>query len=203
MPRDGTPTREKILETSQRLIMQRGYAGVSIDSIIEKVGITKGAFFYHFKSKGDLAKALIQRYREIDHELFNDMAKQAHAQTSDPLQSILIFIGLFEDLFDRYEKVYPGCLFASYIYEIQQFDEETSHIIHETFMFWRHILRDWLEEIIRLYPPKIDVDTTYLADTFTSTMEGAFVMAKATDDPKAIPQQIRQFKNYIELLFSP
>ncbi len=202
MPKDGSATREKILETAQRLIMQRGYAGVSIDSIIDSVGITKGAFFYHFKSKAELAKALVKRYRELDDKLFHDRKEQARQQSDDPLESMLIFIDSFETFFAELEQVHAGCLFASYVYEIQQFDTETKDMIRDAFLYWRQELEQWLEEVRKQYPPRLDINTSYLADTFTSTLEGAFVMAKATDDPQAIPQQIRHFRNYIQLLFS-
>lgn len=203
MPKDGAPTRVKIMDTAQLLIMQRGYSGVSIDSIIDAVGITKGAFFYHFKSKNELAKALIQRYHEADNAIYAEFTERAQKLSRDPLQSMLIYIGLFEEMFDNYQGVYPGCLFASYIYEMQQFDEATQQIIRDSFFFWRNQLKTWFDEIAAQYPPKLEADTTYLADMLTSTLEGAFIMAKAMDDEKSIPQQLRQFKNYVELLFSP
>ena len=116
---------------------------------------------------------------------------------------MLIYIGLFEEMFDEMDSIYPGCLVASYIYELQQFDEEIQGVVSETFLMWRSILKEWFDEIIEKYPPKIEVDTTYLADMFTSTIEGAFIMAKGLNDIKETPQQLRQYKNYIELLFTP
>ena len=202
MPKDGSSTREKILEVAQRLIFQRGYAGVSIDSIIEQVGITKGAFFYHFKTKNDLAQALIVRFQEIDQALFEDFTARAEKLSRDPLQQLLIYIGLFEEKFDEMTELYPGCLFASYVYELQQFDAWTQEFIKASFLKWREELLSRLQTIAKQYPPKIEVDLAALADTFTSTLEGGFIIAKGVGDPKAIPQQLQQFKNYIELLFA-
>ncbi len=48
-------------------VLAKGFAVTSIEEIITAVGITKSGFFYHFADKGDLAKALLQRY--IDHDI--------------------------------------------------------------------------------------------------------------------------------------
>jgi TetR/AcrR family transcriptional regulator, transcriptional repressor for nem operon len=49
MARDGKPTRDKILAESKTLVLENGFAGTSVDQILERSQITKGAFFYHFK----------------------------------------------------------------------------------------------------------------------------------------------------------
>lgn len=47
-------TRDKILQESFNLFLQRNYKEVSLKDIVEKVGLTKGAFYHHFKSKEQL-----------------------------------------------------------------------------------------------------------------------------------------------------
>ena len=59
MPKDGTQTREKILDTAQALIYQRGFTATTLDRVLDGAGLTKGAFFHHFKNKDDLALALV------------------------------------------------------------------------------------------------------------------------------------------------
>jgi TetR/AcrR family transcriptional repressor of nem operon len=191
MPKDGTITREKILDAAQSLILKRGYAGTTVDNVLEQVGITKGAFFYHFKSKDELARALIKRFADEDTALY-----------SDPLQQVLIFIGLFEEMFDDLSEPHPGCLFASYVYEMQQFDQNTLALVKGSFRTWRRLLKEKFDAIAKLYPPQTDVDTTSLADAFTVVLEGAFVTGKALNEPDVIAKQLRHFKNYVALLFS-
>ncbi|MBN2798157.1 MAG: TetR/AcrR family transcriptional regulator [Deltaproteobacteria bacterium] len=50
--------RAEILQVAQGLFMERGYAGTSIQEIIEAVGIAKGTFYHHFRSKSELLDAL-------------------------------------------------------------------------------------------------------------------------------------------------
>lgn len=201
MPRDGSVTREKILDAAQGLILERGYAGMSVDNVLAKVGITKGAFFYHFKSKDELAKALLARFAAMDAKVYEETRARAEKLSRDPLQQMLIFIGLFEETFEGLTEPYPGCLFASYIYELQQFDDDTRAMITESFRKWRELLKEKFDEVVKQYPPQVEVDTSTLADAFTVVLEGAFVTGKALNEPEVIAQQLRHFRNYVELLF--
>lgn len=202
MPKDGTLTRERILDAAYALILERGYAGMSLDKVIRQVGITKGAFFYHFKSKNDLAVALMQRFEAADKATLQASQARAEKLSRDPLQQVLIFIGLFEEMFEGLSEPYPGCLYASYIYELQQFDAGTVQTIRDSFLGWRALLKDKFDAVVAQYPARLEVDTTSLADMFTVVIEGAFITSKALDEPQVVPAQLRHFRNYIELLFS-
>ena len=203
MPRDGSSTRDRIMDTAEALILERGYAGVSVDSIIQQLGITKGAFFHYFKNKQALADALLQRFGDQDIAILVEFRARAEKLHRDPLQQLLIYIGLFEEMFDSLSEPFPGCLFASYTYELQQFDEGTQRYIKDSVLRWRAELQGWLETIMARYPPRLPVDSASLADAFNTSLEGAFIMSKAVGEPEIIVQQLRHYKNYIELLFSP
>lgn len=47
-------TRRRIYDAAWRLIGERGFDRVSVDRICESAGVAKGAFYHHFRSKGDL-----------------------------------------------------------------------------------------------------------------------------------------------------
>ena len=140
MGKKGEQTRDRILDTAQSLILDRGFAGVSLDQIIQGLGLTKGAFFHHFRNKNDLARALIQRYSDQGVELFIGTLARAKRLSGDPLQQFLILVGLYEELFEGLTEPYPGCLLASYLYELQQFDAETRAIINIEFELSRREL---------------------------------------------------------------
>src|SRR4029077_20821837 len=52
-------TRIQLLEAARRAFAERGYAGTTIDEIAEAAGVSKGAYYFHFKSKEDVLVALI------------------------------------------------------------------------------------------------------------------------------------------------
>lgn len=53
-------TRTEIFEHAARLFRLRGYAGTNIDDIMLAAGLTRGAFYAHFKSKDDLFAEVIR-----------------------------------------------------------------------------------------------------------------------------------------------
>lgn len=61
----GKSTRQRILDCARELVVEEGTGHLTIDRVAERAGISKGAFLYHFKSKQDLMRALIDAY--VDH----------------------------------------------------------------------------------------------------------------------------------------
>lgn len=54
--------RSEILDVAQRMVLQsKGYADMSIQDILDELGISKGAFYHYFSSKQDLLEALVER----------------------------------------------------------------------------------------------------------------------------------------------
>jgi TetR/AcrR family transcriptional repressor of nem operon len=202
MASKGEETRKRILDTAQSMILERGYAGVSVDALIGQLGLTKGAFFHHFRSKGDLARTLIRRYSEDGVQLFRDNLARARKLSDDPLQQYLIFVGLYEELFEELTEPYPGCLLASYVMEMQQFDEEMRDIINVEFYLSRTELTRLIEQITEKYPPRVEVDPVSLADAFMSVFEGAFILSKSLQEADITAKQLRHYKTYVELIFS-
>ena len=119
----------------------------------------------------------------------------------DPLQQFLIFIGLYEEIFEGLTEPYPGCLLASYVYEMQQFDEETRDIINTEFLLSRQELTRLIKQIAKRHPPRVEINPTSLADGFMSLFEGAFVLGKSLQESDTTFEQLRHYKTYIKLLF--
>jgi len=201
MATKGETTRERILDAAQAMILDHGFAGVSVDQLIQSLGLTKGAFFHHFRNKNELARSLIRRYADEGIQFFNDCLARAGKLSDDPLQQFLIIIGLYEEMFADLTEPYPGCLLASYVYELQQFDAETRAIINEEFILSRIELTKLIREIMVRHPPRREVDPVSLADGFMSVFEGAFVLSKSLGEADMTVKQLRHYKAYIELLF--
>lgn len=202
MPKDGSATRDRILDTSLELILEQGFGSTSIDNVIAKVGITKGAFFYHFKSKRDMAVALIRRFSDNDYAHLVDGKSHAEKLSRDPLQQLLAFVGLFEEMFGQLDEPYPGCLFAAFCYQGDMFDEEIRGIIATELEQWRHYISDKVYEVMQTRQPRLVVDVESLADLLTTIFEGAFIMSKTFNDPKMVAKHLHHYRNYLQLLFA-
>jgi AcrR family transcriptional regulator len=60
-PRSKTSGRERLLEAAEQLILEGGLGQLSVDAVLRRAGLSKGAFFHHFESKDALLVALIER----------------------------------------------------------------------------------------------------------------------------------------------
>lgn len=188
------------MDSAEELILEQGFAGTSVDAILERVDLTKGAFFHHFPSKSALARALVERFAEADAALLERTMERAERLSRDPAQQLLIFVGLLEEQATELTAPHPGCLFASYCYEAQLFDEVIHGIIRTSFVQWRERLGSKVTEAIERHPPAVEVDADDLADMLNVVTEGAFVLTKALNDAGLVARQLRQFRNYLELL---
>ncbi|AFY62030.1 TetR/AcrR family transcriptional regulator [Synechococcus sp. PCC 6312] len=202
MPKSGESTKIKILDAAHGLVMGHGLSGTSIDMVLAKAGITKGAFFYHFKTKADLARALVERYASQDAAHLQRNLARAETLSRDPLQQILILIALFQEEVEELTDSSAGCLIASYVYQFEELDAEVHTISAKALLNWREQLGAKFTEVIAKYPPRLTVQAWELADGMVSAFEGAFVMMRTLQEPRQLKQQLAHYRNYIELLFT-
>ena len=199
--RDPEKTRERILDAAQALILDTGFGSTTVDSVVSRAGITKGAFFHHFGSKSDLALALVARYALLDKQHLEQQMERAAKLASDPLQQLLVLIALYEEEFEALDEPFPGCLFASYIYENKLFDEKTIEVLRESTLMWRRVAREMLDRVAAAHPPRVPVDMESLADLFYALTEGSFIMTKTLGDKTLLARHTRHLRTYLELLF--
>jgi AcrR family transcriptional regulator len=78
-PKAKPSARDRIMDLAEAAVLQKRFGATSIDELVAGAGITKSGFFYHFKDKGDLAKALLERYLERDRTILEDIFSRARA----------------------------------------------------------------------------------------------------------------------------
>ena len=202
MPRDGTATRERILDSAERLIIDRGFAATTVDAVLADAGTTKGAFFHHFASKAELARSLVDRYAAADIAALDDFMMRAEAESEDPAEQVIAFVRLFEEAAEELAGMQPGCLYVSYIFEQQLFDDGTNDAIVNTVITARERLRTKLEAAAKAHPPRLRVDLGSLADQVFTIFEGGFVLARTMHDPTHLRAQLTHLRHYLQLLFA-
>jgi TetR/AcrR family transcriptional repressor of nem operon len=201
MPRDGTATRDRILDAAQQIVLERGFAATSIDAVLAQAPATKGAFFHHFPSKNALGRALVERYAAADERMLDEFMAAAEAASGDPAEQLVAFIGHFERAAGELARTQPGCLFVSFIYESQLAADGQDDLIAASIRQWRARMLEKLESAARVHPPAIAVDLPSLADQVFSTFEGGFILARAMHDPRHLSSQLAHLRHYLELLF--
>src|SRR5690349_5519205 len=98
-------TRLNILQQAFALIYRKGYQSTSIDEIIATTEVTKGAFFYHFKTKEEMGLAIINElmYTNMIPLLDNYLNRPGSVKKN----IFQLFEGLLLD--DKFFKVEYGC----------------------------------------------------------------------------------------------
>ena len=203
MGQKGDQTREHIMAKAEKIILQRGYSGTSIDEVIKESGITKGGFFYHFSGKSDLAKHLMLRYLDNDLKFFKGLAERACDLTEDPLQQLLLFLRLLAESMEDLPGLHPGCLVASFAYEAHQFDDEIRNLNAQGVLAWRQVFIELLENVTVKYPMKLQKPVTELADMLSTTIEGGIILSRVLEEQHILPKQLLQYRNYMRLMFEP
>lgn len=86
-------TRDRILESAARVFAQKSFQGASLDEVAADAGLTKGAVYWHFKSKSDLFFALLDsRFQtEFDEHLPEALAKES--ANADPKAGLKALLG--------------------------------------------------------------------------------------------------------------
>lgn len=194
-------SRERILSTAEAIILEQGFAGTTIDEIINQAAITKGGFFYHFEGKRELAKALVERYIDMDSAVFEEFGARADALSEDPLQRTLIFLNLFTEMVTGMTQLHPGCVIAAFTYELQQFDDEVRARMEQALIEWREMMMERLKQIMEKYPPKIEVNIEALADMFASCLEGGIILARLYRTNQALADQVQAYRTHLRLVF--
>ncbi|TGD71786.1 TetR/AcrR family transcriptional regulator [Mangrovimicrobium sediminis] len=203
MSKRGEDRREKILDVAQASILQKGFSATSIEEILEKAHITKGGFFYHFPGKSELARALVERYLRDDMVFFDTLERRARELSDDPLQQMLLFINLLAEAMENLEDVHPGCLVASFTYESQLLDEDIKALIATGTLQWREKFAGMLARIEESHRANLEVDHDEVADMLSATIEGGIILSRVMADKALLVQQLKQYRNYIKLMYTP
>ncbi len=195
-------TRERLLSIAEEAVLAKGFAGTSIEELIAAAGITKSGFFYHFKDKAELAKALLLRYLDRDRQVLDDLFNRADELNEDPLHGFLVGLKLFAEMMANMTEVHPGCLAASFVYQDQLFNREVRDLNAEGILRWRRRFRDRLDLIAKRYPPRDGVDLDALADMAATLIEGALILSRALRDPKIPSQQVMLYRDFVRCVFT-
>jgi TetR/AcrR family transcriptional regulator, transcriptional repressor for nem operon len=199
----GAETRARILDVAQDAVLAKGFEATSIDEIVANAEITKSGFFYHFKDKNALARALIDRHIEVEDKLFDDLLGRANELSDDPLQAALIGLKLLAELIEDMPGGHPGCVVATAAYQDRLFDKNVHEANRRAVLGWRKRFRAVFDEIATVYPPNDKVDLDHLADLVSGVVEGGIVMSRAMREPAITSQQVMLLRSYVKLLFTP
>src|ERR1700675_1013235 len=99
-----------ILDVAERLAQTRGYNGFSYADIAAELGVTKASLHYHFASKAELGRALIERYSTG----FQQALSAIEASRADARDKLEQYVQVYADVLSRDRMCLCGMLAAEY-----------------------------------------------------------------------------------------
>lgn len=199
--RKDSTTRDRLLDLAEAAILQKGFAATSIEELVAGAEISRSGFFYHFKDKGQLAKALLLRYVARDRAILDDIFARGDALNDDPLHGFLVGLRLFAEMTASLPEAHPGCLVAAICYQEQLFDREIRAINRDAVLAWRTRFRARFDAIVPLYPPRIAVDLDDLADMASAIVDGGITLSKTLREPLLLSRQVTLYRAFIRAVF--
>lgn len=166
-------TRARLLEAAFHEIHRNGFRAASIDNILRETGVTKGALYYHFKSKAELGYAVVD---EIIRPFVEESWKPV-------LESENIIDGAIALVRARVEErsemaLTLGCPFNNLIQEMSPVDEGFRQRLHTILEEWRLGVAEAMRLGQERGQVRCDVDPQGTADFLISGIEGCIGMAK-------------------------
>lgn len=185
-------TRQRILQAAASIMHKHGYQGMSIGDLLKEVGISKGALYHHFKSKQELAYAVLD-------ELHGPMMLtdwQVVFDADDPISAMITFFGEHQETLTSDCIVY-GCPINNLSQEMAPLDEGFKQRIGELLTQWRgHLAAAFAKGQVKGFvDPKIDPVRT--ASVLVASTQGMVGLAKSTQD-LSLAKEL--FQGMIELL---
>lgn len=120
---DLTKRQEEIIQTSVRIIDQRGIQGLTIKNLSKELGVTEGAIYRHFENKREILSSILIQFKD-NLKAFAESMDNPSLTTYDKISGIL----------DHFRKIFeanPAIVSVIFAEEIFQNDNELSKVIAE------------------------------------------------------------------------
>jgi len=196
-PAPATSARDKLLDAALHLVRVQGYAATTVDELCAEAGVTKGAFFHHFKSKDELAIAAARHFSDMAQGLF---AGAPYHAAKDPLDRLLGYVDFRERLLEGELSGYT-CLLGTLAQETYDSHPHIRVAVERELAVHIEALLPDLRAARDLYAPSAAWTPQSLGYFIQSVLQGAFIFAKARQGPEVAREALAHLRNYLVLAF--
>jgi TetR/AcrR family transcriptional repressor of nem operon len=182
--RDQT-TRDCIVEAADQLFYQRGYEHTSFSDIADVVQISRGNFYYHFKTKDEILDAVINARLANTRK----MLERWEIEGKQPADRIRSFIQIL--IANRADIKRYGCPVGTLCTELAKLDHASQEEANKLFT----LFRTWLRRQFTLLGREADADA--LAMHLLARSQGVATLASAFHYEKFIKQEVKQLCDWL------
>lgn len=174
MSRAAADTPQRILDVAERLVQTRGFNGFSYADIAEALDVTKASLHYHFPSKADLGKRLIERYEET----FLATLKAIDASGAAARDKLKRYARIYADVLRDNRMCLCGMLASDYATLPKPMKEEVKHFFDEN--------ERWLVAVLQQGRKTRNLQfkgsALELGRVIVGSLEGAMMLARSYGD---------------------
>ena len=190
--------RQKLIDAALALIRAKGYAATSVDELCARAGVTKGAFFHHFKSKNELAVAAADHWSAMTGALFAAAPYHRHA---DPLDRVLGYLDFRKALLKGRVPEFT-CLVGTMVQEVYDTDPDIRAACDASISGHAATLQADIAAAMKAHGIRgAGWTAKSLALHTQAVLQGAFILAKAKGGAEIAAQSIDHLIRYVECLF--
>jgi TetR/AcrR family transcriptional repressor of nem operon len=184
--------RERILRAAARLFLTGSYHAVGVEELCAAAQVRKGSFYHYFRSKSDLAKAVIDRHAEAFWARLDD---DQQATPSQRLHAAADAIGAIQMGFESRFRRAVGCPFGNLAAELATTDDDLRQHVAAVLAELEQRLAAVCREAGEQGLLRSGVDPDGLARALVAQYQGMILLAKvsatsASDLPHALHQLI-------------
>ena len=164
-------------------MMERGYNGFSFRDVAAEVGIKSASIHYHFPTKAELAEAAARDSREWCSRALADLS------ATDAPGLLSAYGDLFVAMLKERGSVCLGGVLAT---DAATLPPQVKTEVERFFLGHREWVGTVLRHGQRMGEIRPDIDPNAFAETIVSSIEGAMMVARATDKPAHLSETIDQ-----------
>ena len=181
-----TTTRDRIVEAADLLFYQRGFEHTSFADIADIVRISRGNFYFHFKSKDEILDAVIEQRIADTQAMLDGWARE----TPDPARRIRSFINIV--VTNRVKIKRFGCPVGTLTNELAKLDHGSRNNARRIFS----LFREWLREQFTSLGCK-DEEADANAMHLLARSQGVATLANAFQEDQFIRGEVEQMNEWL------
>ncbi len=195
--RNTRDARAQLLDAALTVVREKGFSATSVDDLCQTAGVTKGAFFHHFRSKEDFGVDVVDYWSQTTDAFFADAA---YHDLADPLQRLLGYIDLRTELLHGGVSEFT-CLVGTMVQEVYDTSPTIRAACEASIRGHAARLETDIAEAMLRHGVRGDWTAGDLALHIQAVLQGAFILAKATGNVDVARLSVGHLRRYIALLF--
>jgi TetR/AcrR family transcriptional repressor of nem operon len=187
------PSRKiELLDAGVAAVLDQGATQTTLDSVCSKVGVTKGAFFHHFRDKDAFVSAMLEHF---GNRVAATLAAVELASQPTAKQHLLAYLAALERIYSDDPWFRCGCLFLI----VAQEYEEGSPVrlrCQQGLERWLRLSTSEFRRIAQRSGQRPLTRERLLAEQLLYTIEGALHVGRGCEVRGSIRRSLRQFERY-------